>query len=295
MARAFSTVLFCLLMSVACAPLQVVECGEDTSPFPLRLRPWHEKIWLSFEIPIIAVHSILSDERVFYLWFYENTFFDAVNRSHADFHGDDPSILTVSNDGLYAEVVATDGRQVRVECSVVQDGVNLLLTVQNNTNYTWPEIAALTPCFFPGSPDPRFPDPPIDELFRDEERARTWFVGANGLLPLRNTDLHVNQKLGRGVADYCRGNECDPNWIIHGDAAAGLMLRESSDGRWVAGIAWEDFLFSQGHNPLCCMHLSPCIGVLDPGETRVLRGKIYLFEGTRADCLERFNRDFGGQ
>jgi hypothetical protein len=281
------------LILLACAPIQSNKPEKDQQQPAFRLSAWHEKIWLAFEIPIIAIEPVATDDRVLYLWFYENTFFDAVEKGWAEFHGDDPSKLTVSDDGLFAEVIATDNRQLKLECRAAHDGVDLLLTVANNTDYTWPEVAALTPCFFPGSTDSRFPDPPIDELFRDEERARTWFAGIDGLLPLQNTDLHFNHRLRPQVEASIQAGQGDKNWVISKNAATGLMLRESSDGRWVAGIAWEDFLSAQGHNPLRCMHLSVRVGPLAPGETRTVKGKIYLFQGTRIDCLNRFNDDFG--
>lgn len=76
------------------------------------------------------------------------------------------------------------------------------------------------------------------------------------------------------------------------DAHGGLLLRESDDETWVMGIAWESFISAQGHNPWSCMHLSIAVGPLAPGETKTVRGKMYLFKGTKEDCLERFNRDF---
>ena len=76
------------------------------------------------------------------------------------------------------------------------------------------------------------------------------------------------------------------------NAHAGLIVRESTNGRWVTGIAWEHFLSSQGHNPWSCMHLSVNVGPLEPGESKTIRGRIYLFHGTREDCLERFRHDF---
>jgi hypothetical protein len=70
------------------------------------------------------------------------------------------------------------------------------------------------------------------------------------------------------------------------------MVRESVDGKWVAGIAWVDFLSAQGHNPRKCAHLSVRVGPLKCGQSKTVRGKIYLFQGTKEDCLRHFRRDF---
>ncbi|MHC4631872.1 MAG: hypothetical protein ACYS9C_11470, partial [Planctomycetota bacterium] len=76
------------------------------------------------------------------------------------------------------------------------------------------------------------------------------------------------------------------------NAVSGLMVRESVDGKWVAGIAWVDFLSAQGHNPRKCAHLSVRVGPLKCGQSKTVRGKIYLFQGTKEDCLRHFRRDF---
>jgi hypothetical protein len=60
----------------------------------------------------------------------------------------------------------------------------------------------------------------------------------------------------------------------------------------VAGIAWEAFLSAQGHNPWKCTHLAVRIGPLRPGQTRSVRGKIYLLPGNKETCLERFGEAF---
>ena len=52
------------------------------------------------------------------------------------------------------------------------------------------------------------------------------------------------------------------------------------------------YLSAQGHNPWNCMHLSIKVGPLKQGQRRTINGKIYLFEGSREDCLQAFRRDF---
>ena len=70
------------------------------------------------------------------------------------------------------------------------------------------------------------------------------------------------------------------------------MIRESTDGKWVTGIAWERFVSVQGHNPWQCMHLSINVGPLPRGDERKVRGKIYLFQGSKEDLLSRYREDF---
>jgi len=79
------------------------------------------------------------------------------------------------------------------------------------------------------------------------------------------------------------------------NAVGGPIVREATDGKWVCGIAWEDFLSAQGHNPWECMHLSIRIGPLGPGESKTIRGKMYLFEGGKKDLLQRYCEDFADE
>jgi len=272
---------------------EIAKSAEESTGPTFVLAALEENIWLPFKIPIVSIQPSEAKDRIFYFWFYENTFFDALEKGYAKFHGDKPSRVSVKNEGSQAEFVATDDRKIRLDCQVVEDGVDLLLTATNTTDYTWSEASALCPCFFPGSPDPKHPDPPIDEIFRDDEKTHTYFLGDKGLKMVEtNTNLHFNHRLRDHIDRHIQAGEADKNWGVHHDAVAGLMVRESSDGEWVAGIGWEDFLAAQGHNPLHCMHLSVRLGALEPGETKTVRGKIYLFKGDKEDCLKRFNNDF---
>ncbi len=76
------------------------------------------------------------------------------------------------------------------------------------------------------------------------------------------------------------------------NAHAGLLIRESEANNMVMGIAWEAYISAQGNNPWHCMHLSVRVGPLKQGETKTIRGKIYLFDGTKEDCLNKYRRDF---
>ena len=42
------------------------------------------------------------------------------------------------------------------------------------------------------------------------------------------------------------------------------------------------------------MHLSVNVGPLSQGESREIRGRIYLFKGTKEELLERYREDFPG-
>jgi len=267
---------------------------EEEQP-ALTLRGWNEDLWGRFNINILEVAPRGEEGRSFYLWFYEHSLFDALEKGHSTFHGPLPSSLEVTADGSSAMISALGDRKVQLQCQVVEDGVDLELEVTNHTDYTWPGESGLIPCFFPGSPDPNNPNPPITDSFRDEEHTRTYFLGADGIEVLENRDIHFNHLLKNPIERIYQKGPVDftVKWPrSKRDAHAGLMTRESSSGGWVASIAWEDFVSVQGHNPLRCMHLGVRLGPLEPGQKKKVHGKIYLFQGSKENGLKRFEKDF---
>lgn len=224
-----------------------------------------------------------------YLWFYEWNLFDAVkpgehNHGRCDFHKD------IGEDRSEARLHSP---HLELKAKAAEDGAQLTIVATNGAEHDWGEEAAIIPCFNPG--DPRGKLCSQNPLFADEEQTRTYFLGENGLAPLVGRDIHFNRKLRAQVEALSDNGEFSfsGKWpTSEQNAYAGIMVRESSDGQWVAAIAWEDFLSSQGHNPWKCMHLSARLGPLKPGESRTLRGRVYLFRGDRNDCLERFQKEF---
>ena len=77
-------------------------------------------------------------------------------------------------------------------------------------------------------------------------------------------------------------------------ADASLIVRTSRDGKRHVGIAWESarsvsYNLDERYN---CNHSQPRFGSLEPGQSAVVRGRVYFFEGTREDLFEIFKRDF---
>ena len=228
-----------------------------------------------------------SDPGMFvYLYFYEWNMFEAV-REGEHTGGRFDYQWQVTHGGAAAEM-QTDPFHVRAD--VQGDRVNLSLRVTNQSQRNWPDPAAMIPCFNPG--DNR--SVPRNEGLADEAHERTWFVGGDGLDRLHQREIHFN----RSLRDDVDRRATDGRYVFSDkwptsdrDAAFGALIRESNDGRWVAGIAWDDFLSAQGHNPRFCMHLSVRVGPLAPGETVERQGRIYLFEGDATDCLDRAKED----
>lgn len=127
--------------------------------------------------------------------------------------------------------------------------------------FFWPTLAAIIPCLSPG-------------LVGGNLNER--HGSAEGLLRARDCAFVFSQK-----------------WPSPGpDATGGLIVRESTDGTGVSGIAWDDCLSVQAHNPWRCMHLAVRVGPLKRHDTRTIRGKLYPLEGTKEDCLRLYWSDF---
>ena len=131
----------------------------------------------------------------------------------------------------------------------------------------------------------------------DLEHERTYYVGKEGLALLKQREIHFNDRYRERIdreVDEDGKYVFSAKWPTDSDnAQIGAIIRESNDGGYVAGIAWDEFLSAQGHNPWTCMHLSVRVGPLAPDESVTRRGRIYLYEGDAEDCLGRV-REFLG-
>jgi hypothetical protein len=207
-----------------------------------------------------------------YLWFYEWNLFEATRPGqHTPGHRDFTWDVSEREGHMTSDVFSIDAR-------ASDDHIDIALTITNRTSNHWPEIASIIPCFNPGKQG-------------EVERTRTWFVSKDGLSLLNEREIHFNQRYRKQIdreADEDGQYIFSEKWPTDPlNAEIGAIIRESDDGSYVAGIVWDDFLSAQGHNPWTCMHLSVRAGALAPDESVTRRGRIYLFNGTAQDCLDR--------
>lgn len=228
-----------------------------------------------------------------YFWIYEWNMFEAMERGQHT-HGTyqlPRRLNAAAGEGI------VDSPALHLTMRAIPGGAELLLRVTNTTDATWPGIAGIIPCWNPGmvaGTNPSMPES-LNQNFADPWRQKTFFISADGPAPLTSRALHFNASY-RAAADratengrFAFSNKWPPS-DVH--ATASLLVRESEDGRWVTGVAWEDFLSVQGHNPWNCLHVCVRLGALKPGESRTVRGRLYLFAGTAAECVARFRKDF---
>jgi hypothetical protein len=74
----------------------------------------------------------------------------------------------------------------------------------------------------------------------------------------------------------------------------GLCGCTSANGRQIMAVAWEPYQeIFQG--VIACLHSDFRIGGLEPGETKIIRGKLYIVPNDHAALLSRYQDDFTDQ
>ena len=86
-------------------------------------------------------------------------------------------------------------------------------------------------------------------------------------------------------------NDTNPRPLSEVVPSNGLIGCYSADERWILAMAWEPYqeLF-QG--VIVCLHSDFRLGGLQPGETKTVRGKLYLVPSRMEELLKRYARDF---
>ena len=262
--------LLCLTIVFVASPLWA---AEKTAP-NVSLSEWERGF---------AVRSLKQKGMSVYLWFYEWNMFEAMQPGQhtRGTYKLDRKLNRTSTRGL----ITSDALELSM--TAVADGAELKLTVRNRTNYDFPPVAAIIPCFNPG---------PRATRNKQFANTNTYFLSAKGLGKLIKREIHFNHVVRPLVDKHAKAGKYiwTEKWPLNNtDSVGGLIVRESTDGKWVCGIAWEEFLSAQGHNPWECMHLSVRVGPLKRGKSKTIRGKIYLFQGDKEDLLRRYRVDFG--
>lgn len=259
-----------LLVSIACAA-----CATAPRVDPaLELFEWERGI---------GVRALGPTPMPMYLWFYEWNLFDAFERGELS-AGSYELTRTVAADGRSARI---EGPGIVLDARVQAEGIELELQITNRTEHAWPAQAAIIACFNPGPKETR--------TFEMGHHLKTYMVGPEGLERVADRDFHFNDDLRAGLTE--RSPELkfafSNRWATSPrDSHAGLLLRESFSGGWTSGVAWQEWLGLQAHNPWLCMHAATRVGPLGVGEIKTVRGMLFLFPGDRAEGLRRFQTHF---
>ena len=131
---------------------------------------------------------------------------------------------------------------------------------------------------------PCFGYPP--EQFQDPEMERTFIVSGNPLTPLKDTD--------RGTGDPSRthylvegrhpiGFYAPPYWgeLSKTTLTIGAILRTNADGHFTVGTTRERVAeVWDNQDAHCCIHANFTLDDLAPGETKNVKSRIVLVEGS---------------
>ncbi len=202
--------------------------------------------------------------------------------------GHTTKLISQSGDGreLKLQCKLNDGVIVNHEIRVVDDGVEFLL-VANNPTDTESQAHWAQPCIRVGD----FTGHNQDKYGYLEKS----FVFLDGELTRMPTPIWATQARYVPGQVWCPAhvdrNDVNPRPLSDQIPSNGLIGCFSADESMIMATAWEPYqeLF-QG--VIRCLHSDFRIGGLAPGETKNIRGKIYIVDANVEDLLERYHRDF---
>jgi hypothetical protein len=175
--------------------------------------------------------------------------------------------------------------EVSEDLRVKRDGVEITVTLKNRGREAV-DLEWFEPCIRVG----RF-----TSRKQSNYVSRCFIYTDHGLKTL-DTLPHNEEALYRGGQVYVppdiHHDDVNPRPISPVTPVNGIIGCFSADNQYLLATAWErtQHLF-QG--VIVCVHSDPHLGGLKPGETKRLRGKIYLMRNDPAALLRRYQRDFG--
>jgi hypothetical protein len=184
-----------------------------------------------------------------------------------------------------------DGVVVDHAITVGDDGVDFRLTAKNPTE-TDSAVAWAQPCLRVD----KFTGTTLDDARElHPDYIRKCFVFIDGKLTRLPTEPWATE------ARYTPGQVYVPAGVDRDDVnprplsplvpSSGLTGAFSHDEKWIVATAWEPYqeLF-QG--VIACMHSDFRIGGLKAGETKTIRGKLYVVPADVEALVQRYERDF---
>lgn len=189
---------------------------------------------------------------------------------------------TVS-DGVIAEHVITAG----------EDEVDFRVTLRNPTSKA-SEAHWVQPCMRVGGFTGTRTD---DARALVPDYARRSFIFLDGKLSLLPTQPWAERAVYTPgqvwAAPGVDRSDVNPRPLSKLTPSNGLIGCYSADGRWILATAWEPWqeLF-QGI--ITCLHADFRVGGLAPGETKTVRGKVYVVPADTEALVRRHARDLQG-
>ena len=202
-------------------------------------------------------------------------------------------LVLASPDGKRIEILdrLDDGVRVTHVIEAGRDEVTFLVTATNPTK-TESHAHWAQPCMrvdrFTGS-DPK----KAQEVY--PPYIRKCFLTIDGKLtrlPTKPWALRAKYTPGQVYApSHVDRKDVNPRPLSELVPSSGLTGCFSADEKMVLAVAWEPYQeIFQG--VITCMHTDFRIGGLKPGETKNIRGKLYLVPADESKLLARFKKDF---
>ncbi|MEE2938305.1 MAG: hypothetical protein VYA84_20135 [Planctomycetota bacterium] len=202
-------------------------------------------------------------------------------------------LVSASSDGKRVEIEdrLEDGVVVRHVIKAGKDEVMFIVEASNPTNREslvhWAQPCMRVDGFVGADPkDSREVYPPY---------IRRCFLMIDGKLTrLPTTPWALNARYVPGqvyVPASVDRDDVNPRPLSKLVPSSGLTGCYSADEKMILAVAWEPYQeVFQG--VITCIHNDFRIGGLKPGETKAIRGKMYLVPADEKSLLSRFHRDF---
>jgi hypothetical protein len=206
--------------------------------------------------------------------------------------GHQTRLVSARADGTQLKLHCTlnDGVEVDHVITARTDEVDFQLTARNPTAQAshahWAQ-----PCMrvgaFTGLGDPKNPQS-YDYL----KKSFVFLDGQLALMPTKDWATQARYVPGQvWAAPGVPRADVNPRPLNPHTPSHGLIGCFSADDKWILAMAWEPYqeLF-QG--VITCLHSDFRLGGLQPGETKRVRGKIYILPNDVPALLRRYARDF---
>jgi hypothetical protein len=206
--------------------------------------------------------------------------------------GHKTELVSASEDGKRIELkcILNDGVTVHHLITAKAEEVDFRLTAKNPTDKA-SETHWAQPCIrvgeFTGLGDPQKP-----QTYEYLKKSFVFLDGKLSLMPTKDWAKEARYVPGQvWRAPNVPGKDVNPRPLNPHVPSNGIIGCFSGDNRWILASVWEPYheLF-QG--VITCVHSDFRIGGLKPGETKAIRGKIYLVPNDVEALLQRYEKDF---
>ena len=196
-------------------------------------------------------------------------------------------LISALPDGSRLDFLTTVEPSVEVRHTVecVDDGLDLRFAISNQgrtrSELQWFQPACIRVGDFTGRGQSNF-------------TARSFLYTDRGLTWLEDTDRTTNALYLGGQVFPMPGvsvADANPRPIAGRRPTKGIIGCVSADDRWILATA-SSHTHELFEGVYVCLHSDPSVGGLEPGETKVVRQRIYLVPNDPSELLRRHRRDF---